>query len=769
MNPKEPTPDQIKSEQVYRQMGLNDSEYELVVELLGRRPNLTETGIFGVMWSEHCSYKNSKPLLSRFPVDGPEVLQGPGEGAGVVDIGDGYAVIFKVESHNHPSAIEPYQGAATGVGGILRDIFSMGARPIAVLNSLRFGPLTCGKSTSKKSNVSRSRYLFGNVVAGIAGYGNCIGVPTVGGEVCFDECYSGNPLVNAMGVGILRHDQLQHGRAEGIGKSVIYVGAATGRDGIHGATFASEKLNEDSDAKRPAVQVGDPFMGKLLIEACLEVYESGAIYSVQDMGAAGLTCSSTEMSDKGGVGMELNLNLVPQRAENMSAYEIMLSESQERMLFVANPGREEDVFEICKKWDVPAVTVGYVIEEPVLLLKHHGESVAELPLKTVCGATPIYQRESKKPQAVIERQKESTITWDVPEDLNSVFEQLIQTPELASKSWVYQQYDFMVRTNTSVRPGSDAAVVRVEGTDKALALSIDGNSRYVYLDPKTGAKIAVAEAARNVVCSGGRPLAITDGLNFGNPEKPEIFWQLEQAVCGMAEACDFLKLPVTGGNVSLYNETEGEAGLTAIYPTPVVGVVGLIENNRHTTTQFFQNSGDVLLLLGETKNEIGGSAFQQMQMGEITGMPPELNLEKEQTLQQAVLESIRSGNVVSAHDLSQGGLALALLTSCTNDFGIIVDWKIDLRPDVALFSETQSRILLSVTPEKVESVEASMLEKGVPCSRIGTVVSAEISATGASGAAKNFEIALKGAPVIQSELRTIRDLWQNAIGREMQR
>jgi phosphoribosylformylglycinamidine synthase len=506
-------------------------------------------------------------------------------------------------------------------------------------------------------------------------------------------------------------------------------------------------------------------MGKLLIEACLEVYESGAIYSVQDMGAAGLTCSSTEMSDKGGVGMELNLNLVPQRAENMSAYEIMLSESQERMLFVANPGREEEVFEICKKWDVPAVTVGYVIEEPVLRLKHHGESVAELPLNTVCGATPIYHREAKMPQAVIERQKQPAVTWDVPGDINNVFEQLIQTPELASKSWVYQQYDFMVRTSTSVRPGSDAAVVRVEDTDKALALSIDGNSRYVYLDPKTGGKIAVAEAARNVVCSGGRPLAITDGLNFGNPEKPEIFWQLEQAVSGMAEACDFLKLPVTGGNVSLYNETEGEA----IYPTPVVGVVGLIEKNEHTTTQLFQNSGDVLLQLGETKNELGGSAYQQMQLGKICGMPPELNLEKEQTLQQAVLENIRSGNVVSAHDLSHGGLALALLTACTEKLGISVDLKSDLRADIALFSESQSRILLSVSPEKVEQLEASMQEKGVPCFRIGKVLSAEISATDDSVAAKNFEIALNGVPLIQAELENLRDLWQNAIGRVMQR
>ena len=452
----------------------------------------------------------------------------------------------------------------------------------------------------------------------------------------------------------------------------------------------------------------------------------------------------------------------------MTAYEIMLSESQERMLFVANPGCEEEVFEIFKKWDVPAVTVGNVIEEPVLRLKHHGETVAELPLKTVCGATPIYQRESKMPQAVVERQQQTAITWDVPENLQSVFQQLIQTPELASKSWVYQQYDFMVRTSTSVRPGSDAAVVRVEGTDKALAMSIDGNSRYVFLDPKTGGKIAVAEAARNVVCSGGRPLAITDGLNFGNPEKQEIFWQLEQAVSGMAEACNFLKLPVTGGNVSLYNETEGEASLTAIYPTPVVGVVGLIEHNDHTTTQFFQNPGDVLLLLGDTKNEMGGSAFQQMQMGEISGMPPELDLEKERTLQQTLLEIIRSGNVVSAHDLSHGGLALALLTSCTNELGITVDWEIDLRTDIALFSESQSRVLLSIVPEKVESVEASVREKDVPCSRIGKVLFAGTSgATGTSGAGC-FNISLNGTLVIQAELQTIRDLWQNAIEREME-
>jgi len=746
MNTDEPNGEQIQSEKIYRQMGLNDLEYSQVELLLGRKPNLTETGIFGVMWSEHCSYKNSKNLLSLFPVDGHDVLQGPGEGAGVVDIGDGYAVVFKVESHNHPSAIEPYQGAATGVGGILRDIFSMGARPIAVLNSLRFGTL------SGNDGAKRTRYLFNHVVAGIAGYGNCIGVPTVGGEVCFDECYIGNPLVNAMGVGVLKHDQLQHGRAEGVGKSVIYVGSSTGRDGIHGATFASEELTEDSDEKRPAVQVGDPFMGKLLIEACLEVYQSGALYSVQDMGAAGLTCSSTEMSYKGGVGMELNLDLVPQRAEKMSAYEIMLSESQERMLFVANPGEEEEIFAICKKWEVPAVKVGHVIEEPVLRLKHRGKFAAELPLKAVCGSAPVYQRESRIPDSVLSRQKQSEIDYDVPEDLTGVFKKMIQTPELASKSWVYQQYDFMVRTSTSVRPGSDAAVVRVENTKKALAMSIDGNSRYVFLDPKTGGRIAVAEAARNVVCSGARPLAITDGLNFGNPEKPEIFWQLEQAVSGMSEACSSLNLPVVGGNVSLYNETEGEA----VYPTPVVGAVGLIEDNKHTTSQFFRNSGDLILLLGETKKELGGSAYQQMQSGEISGMPPELDLENERLLQQAVLENIRQGNIVSAHDLSLGGLALALLTSCTEDLGISVDLKNDLPSDVTLFSESQSRILLSITEEKESKLLSSMSYHNVPCMRIGEVVKG------------SFDISHNGVQVICSELNQLLDLWENAIARIME-
>ena len=744
--PPEPTPEEIAGQHLYRSLGLSDSEYEQVSELLGRKPNLTETGIYGVMWSEHCSYKTSKMQLSRFPTHGPHVLQGPGEGAGVVDLGDGWAVVFKVESHNHPSAIEPYQGAATGVGGILRDIYSMGARPVAFLNSLRFGPLKAGQGRDIPI-VKRNRYLFGGVVAGIAGYGNCIGVPTVAGEVGFDACYSGNPLVNAMCVGVVRHEDLQHGRAEGIGNPVIYVGAATGRDGIHGATFASEELNEKSEAKRPAVQVGDPFMGKLVLEACLELFQCGAVISVQDMGAAGLTCSSTEMAEKGGNGMELDLGLVPQRALEMSPYEIMLSESQERMLLVAKEGREEEVFHICRKWEVPACTVGRVVSEPVLRLLHHGHSVAELPLDRLLGSCPVYEREAVPSKLQLGRQKQESVSWDLPQDLGALLKEMIIQPELASKRWVYGQYDSMVRTCTSVGPGSDAAVIRIDGTEKALAMSIDGNSRYVQLDPKTGGRIAVAEAARNVVCSGGRPLALTNGLNFGNPEKPEIFWQLREAVTGICEACESLKLPVTGGNVSLYNETNREA----VYPTPLIGVVGLVDHPDHETTQHLKQAGDVLLLLGETEEELGGSVLQQFQTGSIFGMPPSLNLEKEKTLQNAVLNAIQQHLIASAHDLSHGGLALALLTCCSGELGVHVDLELGIREDLALFSETQSRILLTVAPQNLQQVEMLMQAENIPCERIGVVMPGR------------FDVALNGRFVIQEELPGLRELWENAL------
>ena len=737
----EPTPEQIRDEQVFLEMGLNASEYKEVVRRLGRLPNLTEAGIFGVMWSEHCSYKNSKPLLGRYPTEGKRILQGPGEGAGVVDLGEGWAAVFKVESHNHPSAIEPYQGAATGVGGILRDIFSMGARPVAILNSLRFGPL------QDDPRAPRTRYLFKEVVAGIAGYGNCIGVPTVGGEVDFDPAYSGNPLVNAMGVGLVRHDRLQHGRAGGIGNAVVYVGSATGRDGIHGATFASEELSTASEAKRPAVQVGDPFMGKLLLEACLECYESGALLAVQDMGAAGLTCSSTEMADKGGVGMVLDLDRVPQRAEDMSAYEIMLSESQERMLFVTHPGREGELLAICEKWGVEAAVIGEVIEEPVLRLLQKGNCVAELPLEQVCGNPPVYHRKSVKPDALTRQQAEPEVSWPEPENLGAELLALLSTPNAGSKQWVHRQYDSMVRTCTRVRSGSDAAVVAVEGSDMSLALSIDGNARYVQLDPRMGGRIAVAEAARNVACAGGQPLAITNGLNFGSPEKTEVFWHLDQAVTGIADACRHLGLPVTGGNVSLYNETEG----IPILPTPMVGVIGLVERPEHVTTQFFQQAGDILLLVGETRPELGGSLYQHHKAGRLSGKAPQLDLTQEAKVQQVVLEVTRSGLVSSAHDLSHGGLALALVTSCTEDLGMEVDWNPDLRPDLALFSESQSRILISVDQDPSSALLAFFAEHDLQPTIIGQV------------APQRFRVNLDGKPVINLPLEAIRKAWQSSL------
>lgn len=646
---KEPTAEQIEEQKLYAGMGLTDEEYKRVKQILGRRPNYTETGLFSVMWSEHCSYKNSKPVLKRFPTRGEHVLQGPGEGAGIVDIGDGQAVVFKIESHNHPSAIEPYQGAATGVGGIIRDVFSMGARPIALLNSLRFGEL----------DSPRVRYLFEHVVEGIAGYGNCIGIPTVGGEVYFDPCYNGNPLVNAMCVGLIEHDQIQKGVAKGIGNPVIYVGASTGRDGIHGATFASEELSEDSDAKRPAVQVGDPFMEKLLLEACLELIDSGAVIGIQDMGAAGLTSSSSEMASKAGNGIELNLDLVPQRERGMSAYEMMLSESQERMLVVVQKGREEEVKAIFDKWGLHSAIIGRVTEDGLLRLKHQDQVVAEVPVDSLAEKAPVYHKPSRVPAYYEQYQRQEPVELHV-DDLHETWLKLMAAPTIASKEWVYQQYDHMVRTNTVVMPGSDAAVLRIRGTRKALAMTTDCNARYIYLDPEVGGAIAVAEAARNVVCSGAKPLAITDCLNFGSPENPEIFWQFEKAVDGMSAACQTLDTPVIGGNVSFYNERSG----MAVYPTPVVGMVGLIEDIEHITTQAFQAEGDVIFLLGETRAEFGGSELQKIVTGTIEGHAPHLDLEVEKELQACTLQAIQKGYVASAHDVAEGGLAVALAESC---------------------------------------------------------------------------------------------------------
>ncbi|WP_129690694.1 phosphoribosylformylglycinamidine synthase subunit PurL [Gottfriedia acidiceleris] len=697
----EPNPIQIENDRIYATMGLTDEEFQLVKSIIGRNPNYTELGLFSVMWSEHCSYKNSKPLLRKFPISGEHVLQGPGEGAGIVDIGDEQAVVFKIESHNHPSAIEPYQGAATGVGGIIRDVFSMGARPVALLNSLRFGEL----------ETPRVKYLFEEVVAGIAGYGNCIGIPTVGGEVNFDPCYEGNPLVNAMCVGLINHKDIKKGQAHGAGNTVMYVGASTGRDGIHGATFASEELSDASDEKRPAVQVGDPFMEKLLLEACLEVVQNDALVGIQDMGAAGLTSSSAEMASKAGMGIEMNLDLVPQREAGMTAYEMMLSESQERMLLVVEKGREQEIVDLFEKYDLHAVSVGRVTDDKMLRLLHKGEVVAELPVDALAEEAPVYHKPSTEPAYYGEFQAMENYIPEIS-DSKETLKQLLSQPTIASKEWVYGQYDYMVRTNTVVAPGSDAAVIRIRDTKKALAMTTDCNARYLYLDPEVGGKIAVAEAARNVICSGARPLAITDCLNFGNPEKPEIFWQLEKATDGMSEACNVLSTPVIGGNVSLYNETNGEA----VYPTPVVGMVGLIEDVEHITTQNFKTAGDLIYVIGGAEAEFGGSELQKLLNGKIFGKAPSIDLAVESSRQEQILAAIQAGVVASAHDISEGGLAVAIAESTFGPSEVGATITIEGNEVVSLFSETQSRFLLSVKPEHKEQFEAL-----VDATLIGTV------------------------------------------------
>ncbi|MFC5541695.1 MAG: phosphoribosylformylglycinamidine synthase subunit PurL [Bacilli bacterium] len=729
----EPTAEQIKEQKLYRDLGLSDEEFAKIEEILGRLPNWTETGLFSVMWSEHCSYKNSKPVLRKFPTSGPRVLQGPGEGAGIVDIGDEQAVVFKMESHNHPSAIEPYQGAATGVGGIIRDVFSMGARPIALLNSLRFGEL----------KTPRVKYLFEEVVAGIAGYGNCIGIPTVGGEVQFDPCYEGNPLVNAMCVGLIDHKDIQKGVAKGVGNTVMYVGAKTGRDGIHGATFASEELSEESDEKRPAVQVGDPFMEKLLLEACLEVVKSDALVGIQDMGAAGLTSSSSEMASKAGYGIEMNLDLVPQRETGMTAYEMMLSESQERMLLVVKQGREEEIKKIFEKYGLDAVAIGRVTEDKMLRLIHKGEVVAEVPADALAKDAPVYHKPSKEPEYYREFQAMENSEPEV-DDFKETLKQLLQAPTVASKEWVYDQFDYQVRTNTVVTPGSDAAVLRVRGTNKGLAMTADCNSRYIFLDPETGGKIAVAEAARNIVASGGEPLAITDCLNFGNPEKPEIFWQLEKSADGIAAACTALETPVISGNVSLYNEHSGQA----VYPTPTIGMVGLVEDLSHVTTQEVKQAGDIVYLLGETKTEFGGSELQKLVYGKIFGKAPSIDLEEEAARQKALLSAIRAGLVQSAHDVAEGGVAVALAEKTFNANGLGIHVKLEGSPVTALFSESQSRFIVTVKEE-----DAASFEQMIPdAQKIGVVTN-------------DGKITIEGEPglLVEGSVDEFCSAWKGAI------
>lgn len=741
---REPTSWQIQENKIYQEMGVTDEEYLKICDFLGRLPNYVEIGVFSVMWSEHCSYKKSKPLLKKFPVTAPHVLVSLGEGAGIVDIGDNQAIAFKIESHNHPSAIEPYQGAATGVGGIIRDIFSMGARPIALLNSLRFGNL--------KEN--RVKYLFENVVAGIAGYGNCIGIPTVGGEVMFHECYEGNPLVNVMCVGLMEHAHIQKGIAKGIGNPVFYVGPPTGRDGIHGATFASDELTEESDAKRSAVQVGDPFMEKLVMEACLELIYSGIVVGIQDMGAAGLTCSSAEMASKAGNGMELYLDLVPQREEGMTPYEMMLSESQERMLFVIKEEHEEQACAIFHKFNLPCVKVGKVTDNGRLRLIFQGEIVGDMPITGLVDESPVYKKISRIPEYYIKNHSIDASKCPEVTDLTSALKSILSSPTVASKEWIYNQYDYMVRTETAVIPGSDAAVINVPGTRKALAMTTDCNSRYVYLDPEMGGKIAVAEAGRNLICSGSEPLAVTDNLNFGNPDKPEVFWQMEKATDGIAESCRYFEIPIISGNVSLYNENVKEA----IFPTPVIGMVGLIRDRSHITTQGFKNEGDIIVLLGETKPEIGGSEFQYVMHGEVAGSPPVIDLEVEKRLQETVLSAIQQGLVNSAHDLSEGGLGLALAESCfSGGKGANIFWKTDLRLDLALFSESQSRILLTVSKEKFEALKLWIESKNVPFEAIGEV----------SG--KDLRITINEKLSVNVPIRELIQISKNAIPSELKK
>ena len=693
--------------------GLTEEEYGWICERLGRTPTFTELGIFSVMWSEHCSYKNSIALLKTLPRSGGRLLVGAGEeNAGLVDIGEGLAIAFKIESHNHPSAVEPYQGAATGVGGILRDIFTMGARPIAALNSLRFGSL----------DDARTRYLFEGVVKGIGDYGNCFGVPTVAGEVYFDESYKTNPLVNAMAIGLVDTKRVASAVAKGDGNPVFIVGSSTGRDGIHGATFASEEISEKSESKRPSVQVGDPFTEKLLLEATLEIIKNDLIVGIQDMGAAGISCSTSEMSAKGKSGMKINLDKVPLREEDMSAYEIMLSESQERMLVVVKKGKEEEVKKIFDKWDLHCEIIGEVTDEEKLIIYHHNELKAEIPpVELVLGGNaPVYYREASEPNYLKETRSFDFSKLPEPECISEVFEKIFSSPNIASKRWVYEQYDSMVRTNTIVGPGSDAAVIYIKETNKAIATKTDCNGRYVYLNPKEGTKIAVAGSARNVVCSGAIPLAITNCLNFGNPYKPENYWQFKKAIEGMGEACKFFNTPVTGGNVSFYNESP-EA---AVYPTPTIGMVGLIENLENITTANFKNENDLIYVLGEDYEELGGSEYLKVVHNLVTGECPKIDLQTEKDLQTLILHLIESNIIESAHDISEGGILAALAECCIiddeNPIGAKVHVPIKTREDFSFFSESQSRVIVSVHPDNQEKFEEIASKSFTPYYFLGT-------------------------------------------------
>ena len=735
--------------------GLKPDEYQRILDSLGREPTITELGIFSVMWSEHCSYKSSRVHLRKLPTEGPRVLQGPGENAGAVDIGDGLAAVFKIESHNHPSFIEPYQGAATGVGGIIRDIFTMGARPIALMNSLRFGDMD-------GVDGARTRRTVEGVVAGIAGYGNSIGIPTVGGEIAFDDRYAGNPLVNVFCLGIARADALVLGSASGIGNPVYYVGSKTGRDGIHGATMASAEFDEKSAEKRPAVQVGDPFMEKLLLEACLELMRTDALIGVQDMGAAGLTCSTCEMGSRGGAGIEIDVMHVPQRESGMTPYEIMLSESQERMLLVVKRGREAEVERIFEKWDLHAAHIGDVTGDGLMRVKDHGKVVAEIPNRALVDAAPVYNRPTARPE-YLDRVAQLEIGSVPAAPPDEALRALLGSPTIASKRWVYRQYDHMVRTNTIVLAGMGAGVVRVKGTKRALAMSVDGNGRYCYLHPRRGAMLAVAEAARNVACAGAMPIAATNCLNFGNPERPEIMWQLVEAVEGIAQACRALDVPITGGNVSLYNETNGEA----IYPTPILGVVGVMDDASRAVARAFRDHGEDIVLLGESFAELGGSEYLNTVHKIVKGEPPMLDLDRERKLIELLVRAAGAGLLRSAHDPSDGGLAVTLAECAFDTDGIGL--QVDVPPPssagefldpaspigvvATLFGESASRAVVTVRPQDRPTLLQMATDAGVPVQLIGT--------TGAS----RIVMRAGGRPVIDVPVAELEAIWSRAIER----
>ncbi len=735
---------------VLERHGVTADEYARIQELMGREPNLLELGLFSVMWSEHCSYKSSRVHLKTLPTTGPRVVQGPGENAGAVDIGDGLAAVFKIESHNHPSFIEPYQGAATGVGGIIRDIFTMGARPIALLNALRFGSL----------ETPLARRIFSGVVAGIGGYGNSIGIPTIGGEIVFDEMYAGNPLVNVLCLGLARHDEIIKGQASGVGNPVFYVGAKTGRDGIHGATMASAEFDESSAEKRPAVQVGDPFMEKLLMEACLEVMKTDALVGIQDMGAAGLTCATSEMSSRGNCGMDVEVSLVPQRETGMTPYEIMLSESQERMLLVAKAGREREVEAVFEKWDLHAVRVGHVTASDRVRLFHHGTLVADVPTKALTDEGPVYRRPMSRPSWQSDVQRLDLASLAVSADSQTAFDTLLASPIIASKRWAFNQFDHSVGTNTIAQPGTTAGVVRIKGATQGLAVSVDGNGRHCYLDPYRGAMLAVAEASRNVACTGAEPIGGTNNLNFGNPERPEIMWQFGEAVRGIGDACRALDVPITGGNVSLYNETEGRA----IYPTPVLGVVGLLPDASRTVTRVFRSAGDAVVVLGENRGELGGSEYLARVCDLVAGQPPVLDLAAEHALQTLIVTLVRDELVRSAHDCSDGGLAVTLAECTFGSGGIGVEVTLDGVKTVpaafieaaTLFGESASRIVVSVADGAVAQVLQAAAAAGVPAQVIGRTGGTDI------------RIDVDGRTAVRQPVAEAEAAWATVIERRMQ-